>query len=296
MVSGQKPVSKHTLWPLARQNRDMTLTRVRARLATTHRVSAYGGIQLPKYLLEEIAEAVASGAVPMHFGHDISRPLKVARVMTGIENLEDGHFAAWAEFDVDEEAWSAYMEEVTAAEAPGGMSIAFTSPLEGRPSANNLQIVVAADRHHFGDVEIDAAVEILDRLGVGVAGEVLYQLSVEPIAKVVIDVVWPAVMMLGPNLVASAIYDTARSFLRPSRRGIVFNVAFKQSPTGSRKVKIHIEVSNEAELSSALARLPQVLQAGTEGTFVSRDGSPLGIIEDGTDTQPKSPAEASAEK
>lgn len=271
----------------------MTFTRVRARLATTHPISAYGGMQISKHLLEQVAEAVASGAVPMHFGHDISRPLAVAKVETGIEHLDDGYFAAWAEFDVNEEIWAVYMKEVEAAGAPGGMSIAFTSPLADRPSASGLPIVVAADGHHFESAEIDAAVEILDRTGVGVGGEVLYQLSFEPIAKVIIDIVWPMVMSLGPNLVASAIYDAARSFLRPGRPEIVFDVSFKQSRNGSRNVKIHIKVSDEAELSSALSRLPQVLQTGAEGTFVSRDGSPLVNIEDGIDNRPEGTVEAS---
>ena len=79
----------------------MSITRVRARLATTHPISAYGGVQLPRQVLDQVASAVASGAMPMHFGHDISRPVAVAEVQTGIEQLDDGHFAVWAEFDVD---------------------------------------------------------------------------------------------------------------------------------------------------------------------------------------------------
>jgi hypothetical protein len=262
----------------------MTFARVRARLATTHPISAYGGIQLPKPVLDQVAQAVASGTMPMHFAHDISRPLMVSHVEAGIEQLPDGHFAVWAEFDIDADVWAAHEAEVAAAGAPGGMSIAFTGPLEGRSLANYAPLVIAADGHHFDEEEIDNAVTILGRLGVEAGGEVLYQFSFDPIAKIVIDVVWPAVMSLGPNLVASAIYDAARTFFRPGRCGLVFNVSFKQTRRGARKVKIHIEASSEDELSAALDRLPRILHAGTEGTFISRSGSPLELLSHEADT------------
>ena len=153
----------------------------------------------------------------------------------------------------------------------------------GQGSGKRLSLVVAADGHHFDDDEIDNAVAILGRLGVDAGGEVLYQLSLEPIAKIIVDVVWPAVMSLGPNLVASAIYDAAKSFFRPGRSTIVFNVSFKETRRGLRKVQVHIEASNETELSAALDGLPNVLRAGTDGTFVSRGGRALEILGDGAD-------------
>lgn len=254
------------------------MTRVRARLATTHPIPAYGGIELPRQVLDQVAQAVASGAMPMHFGHDISRPVAVSEVEAGVEQLEDGHFAAWAEFNVDAEVWAAHEAELAAAGAPGGMSISFTGPLSGRSLASESPLVIAADGHHFDEEEIEAAVAILGRLDAAAGGEVLYQLSFEPLAKVVIDVVWPVVMSLGPNIVASAIYDTARSFFRPGRRGLVFNVSFKETRRGARKVKVHIEASNEAELRAAMDLLPEVLESGTQGTFVSKSGNPLELL------------------
>jgi hypothetical protein len=251
----------------------MAISRVRARLATTHAIPAYGGIQLPKEALDQVAEAIASGALPMHFGHDTSRPVSVSEVESGVEQLEDGEFAVWAEFNVDEDVWAAYGAEVAAPGAPGGMSISFTGPTAGRSLASESALVVAADGHHFDEEEIDAAVAILRQLGTDAGGEVLYQFSFEPIAKVIIDVAWPVVAPLGPNIVASAIYDAARSFLRPGRQGLVFNVSFKETRRGTRKVKVHIEASNEAELRAAIDGLPKVLESGTRGTFVSRGGA-----------------------
>lgn len=253
----------------------MAMTRVRARVATTHSIPAYGGLQLPREVLDQVADALVSGAMPMHFGHDISRPVPVSDVEAGVEQLEDGEFATWAEFNVDEDLWAAYGAEVAAVGAPGGMSISFTGPMAGRSRASESALVVAADGHHFDEEEIDSAVAILRLLGADAGGEVLYQFSFEPIAKVVIDVVWPVVASLGPNIVASAIYDAARSFFRPGRQGLVFNVSFKETRSGTRKVKVHIEAANEAELRVAIEGLPKVLESGAQGTFVSRVGSPL---------------------
>lgn len=269
----------------------MAITRVHARLATTHPIQAYGGLQLPREILDQLVQAVGSGAMPMHFGHDISRPVPVSGLKTGIEQLKDGEFAAWAEFDVDADLWSEYEAEVAAAGAPGGMSISFTGPMSGRSLASASPLVVAADGHHFEESEIDEAVAILSRLGPEAGGEVLYQFSFEPVAKIIIDVVWPVVMSLGPNLVASAIYDAARSFFRPGRRGLVFNVSFKETRRGTRKVKVHIEAANEAELRAAMDGLPGVLQSGTAGTFVSRSGSPLELLDTGTQEPAADPAD-----
>lgn len=256
----------------------MPITRVRARLATTHPIAAYGGTELPREALEQVARAVAGGSVPMHFEHDISRPVPAAVVASGVEELEDGHFAAWVEFDVDAELWEAYGGQVAAAGAPGGMSISFTSPMAGRSLAGDAPLVVAADRHHFADDEIDEAVTLLSRLGVETRGELLYQFSFEPVAKILVEVVWPTVMALGPDVVASAIYDAMRSFFRPGRGAITFNVVFRETPRGKRTLKIHIEATSEAEFASAVNGLPHILRAGGAGTFASTGGKPLGQV------------------
>lgn len=261
------------------QNGSVPTERKRVRLATTHELPAYGGIALPRQAIDDLADAVGSGAMPMHFEHDISRPVTVANVEAGVEQLEDGECAAWAEFDVDADVWLEYEKARVAAGAPGGMSISFTGPLTGRSMPTTAALVVAADAHHFDEGEIEEAVAILARLDVEAGGEFLYQFSFEPLVKVLFDIVWPTVAVLGPNIVASAIYDAARSFFRPGRKGLVFNVTFKESHRGTRKLKIHIEAADHIELAAAMDRLPEVLRAGTEGTFASTSGGPLEQVE-----------------
>lgn len=264
------------------------MTRVRARLATSQAIPAYGGIRLPEEVVEGVARAVASGTVPMHFGHDISRPVRVENVEAGTERLDDGSLAAWAEFDVDEGVWNEFQQEVADAGAAGGMSISYTSPLDEKDE--DVDTLIAADAHHFSDAQIRAALLELERLDSSAGGARLYQLSLEPIAKVVFDIVENLVGALGPNIAASVIYDAAKGFLRRGRK-TTFNLVFRESRRGTRKLQVHIEAESDAELRAALDRLPAVLESGAKGTFAHHADGGYRQIEPGPDEDPNRPPE-----
>ena len=257
----------------------MAKKRVRVRLVTSHPIGAYGGIQLDEAVVAEVADAVASGSIPMHFQHDISRPVHVSSVIAGTERLEDGYLAAWSEFDVEKEVWEVFQEEMQAAGAPGGMSISMTAPLEGAQLASDSSSVVAADAHHFSDEEILEATARLTAIDPSARGERLYQFSYIPEAKVVFDLLLPFVLAVGPSIAASVIYDAAKSFLGRSRDRVVFNLVFRETRRGTRKLQIHLEASTEEQLRTALEGLPRVLETGAAGTFTSSGGSALQAIE-----------------
>jgi hypothetical protein len=61
---------------------------------------AYGGIQLHEDAVRQLARERSEGRVPMRFNHDLTRPLSAITVAAGVEQTEDGHLAAWVEFDV----------------------------------------------------------------------------------------------------------------------------------------------------------------------------------------------------
>jgi hypothetical protein len=257
---------------------DVSQIRVRVRVATSHEVEAYGGFQLPDEVLGEMAEAIRTGAMPMHFQHDISRPVVTSNVVTGTERLEDGHLAVWAEFDVAEDSWAAFEAERVAASAPGGMSFSCTGPLKGGTLARNSSAVIAADASHFTDDEIRAAAALLRTLDPDAGAKRLYQFSYVPDVKVVLDLTVDLINSLGPNLAASVIYDAAKSLLRPQRGATIFNVNFRKGRNGMHVVKVHIVAHTPEELKVAIAGLPEVLAAGTEGTFVGDAGGmrPIG--------------------
>jgi len=246
---------------------------------TSHPIRAYGGIRLDEAIVARVAEAVSNGTLPMQFEHDISRPIDISNVVTGTERLEDGYLAAWSEFDVDEEVWDQFEREVEAAGAPGGMSASLTGPLDGETLATDSQVVVAADAHHFTDDDIRRAASELARLDPSAGGERLYQFSGVPEAKVVIDTVLALGAAVGTNILAAIIYDAAKGFLKRQRQRVVFNLIFRESRKGARKLQVHLEVASEEQLRTAFEGLPAILEGGAVGTFASTDGQALQPIE-----------------
>lgn len=270
----------------------MGTKRLRARLVTSQPIAAYGGIQLAESVVEQIADGVGSGAIPMHMKHDIAQPLATTIHGAGTERLPDGHLAAWAEFDVDEDAWSEFEAEIEAAGAPGGMSITISGPLVNGESMPDSPVTVAADAHHFTESEIRAAAEELRQLDDSAEGEYLYQFAFEPLATVVFDLVLPVIGVLGPNLVASAIYDAGKAFfLRPRPNGVTFNVIFRESRRGDRKLQIKIAATNAAEFDQALSRLPAVIESGAKGTYTSVNGGDLVPLDPGPQASTEQPAD-----
>lgn len=259
------------------ENEPMTTVRVRARLATSHPIPAYGGIQLSEEMLADVAQAMNDGSIPMHFGHDISRPVRVSRVEAGIERLDDGYLSVWAEFDADSSAWAVVEDEFREAGVRGGMSISFSAPLAGGHLFPDASAVVAADAHHFDDEAIREAAAALSNAGLDSGGERLYQFSGIPEAAVVFDLVLPVIGALGINLAASLIYDAAKHLLTKRRTSgrTIFNLVFRETRRGDRKLQIRIEAESQAELRSALAQVPAVLEAGLSGTYRTTNGGDL---------------------
>jgi len=258
----------------------VTMRRVRARLVTTHAVEAYGGVQLAESVVAEVADAVGRGIIPMLVDHDRSKPLQISNLRSGTERLPDGHLAAWAEFDVDAVAWETIKVGWREADAPGGISISLTTPLSGGDLETGCLAVVAADAQHFTDSQIRDAVEELRRLECTAGGERLYQFSIEPAPAVLFDLVLPAVMSIGPNLAAAVIYDAARHFFtRPLRQGrVVMDLTFRRDIYGERVTTVHVEAGTPEQVRAALDGLPALLEAGSEGTFTSAEGRPLGPL------------------
>lgn len=249
----------------------MGVVRAHGVLASSRPMEAYGGLQLSEEMIRELAAATGRGEVPMNIGHDLRRPLHISNVTGGTSRSGDGYLQAWVQFDVDEEPWEEYQQELRAAGVPGfgGMSITFMHPLDGEEMPNG-PVLVAADAHHYTDAEIRAAAAILCSLDPSAAGQQMYQLAAIPQLRVVFDMVLEFVMGIGPNIAASAIYDAAKSLFRPGRTN-TFDLSFKESKNGTRSLKVSIKVGTEEELHEALGRLPQVLESGARGTFMHRD-------------------------
>ncbi|MBB1034462.1 hypothetical protein G6031_08675 [Dietzia sp. CQ4] len=269
----------------------VTTVRTHGILASSRPVEAYGGMQLAEETIEELAQVVRSGTIPVSIAHDSARPVSVSNVDSGTRRNDEGYLEAWVEFDVDETRWEAYQSAVRAAgiDGLGGMSITFMNPLDGEETVDT-PVKVAGDAHHFTDDEIRAAAVLLRALDPSASGERLYQLSAVPALRVVFDLMLDSVMSIGASIAASAIYDAAKTLFKRGQTNSV-DIAFKEAKSGARSLKIAIKYHTEEELKTAMDRLPAVVESGARGTFahhadgyvqVDNDVSPAIDTADGT--------------
>ncbi len=243
----------------------MGTVRVSARIATTHPIAAYGGFKLDEEDVNRLAAAIATGLIPMHFGHDITRPLDASNVEAGVERLEDGHFAVWAEFDTDADDWATYEAERDALGAPGGMSFSLTRPIPGIPREEEPQVVVAGDAGYYDDATILRASQQLQAVGVTYA-ERLYQFALGPDAKVIIEFISDGLVGIALNMIASGLYDAVKVFLKPGR-STVFDIIAKQRKSGRRILKLHLATDNADMAQLATERAAELLHTAATGTF-----------------------------
>ncbi|MCU1494772.1 MAG: hypothetical protein JWO62_2536 [Acidimicrobiaceae bacterium] len=188
-----------------------------------------------------------------------------------MEQLPDGEYAAWAEFLVDEEVWQAWEAEVAAAGAPGGMSFTFTEPIDNTDAAPQRDVQIGGDAAHFTDDEMtEAAARLSAAIAHPASAERVFQFNSVSTALVLVEFTTEMLSSLGPNLLASALWDACKYLWRPGgqeHERSRFNLTVRESRGGRRRLKLVIDVPDEAALDTALRRAPAVLQSAAEGTF-----------------------------
>lgn len=240
----------------------MPTRRVRARVATTHALPAYGGIRLAENAIRQMAEQLAAGAIPMRYQHDLARPVFASNVIAGIEELEDGELAAWIEFDVDEDQWALVQQEWANAGAPGGFSFSTAESFatRGEPPYD---VQIAADASYFDDAFLVAAAA--DSLPTDVTVELarLYQFSWIPDPKIMIDLTQSILVSIPGNLLSSYLYDLGSKFksrLTPDPRPPIFEIRVRRTRR-SRTTTVKISTTSDDGLRRAMEAVPAILRA-----------------------------------
>lgn len=274
----------------------MVSRRLRARVATTHALPAYGGIRLAESAIRQLADQLATGDVPMTYQHDPVRPVTCMNVTAGVEKTEDDEFAAWIEFDVDEDEWELYDQERQKAGAPGGWSYSTVNNFarRGQPPYD---IEIAADASYFDDnFLLSAAAESLpDELTVALAH--LYQFSWTPDPKILIDLAHAMLMSIPANLLSSYLYDFARKFkpkLAGDSRTPTFEIRVRRKPR-SKTTIIKITTTDDHGLRQAMEGVPEILCAEGETAYWDDTNHRWKQISTGADEgdEPTPPAVAS---
>jgi hypothetical protein len=200
---------------------------INVRVATTHRIPAYGGLQLARSALMQMKDKLLAGGVPMQLDHDPPRPVTAEWLSLDLVELEDGESALDGEVRVDGPTWDAFQEGLAAEDAPGGMSFSFTQALGTVEPIEPLldgEFSLAADASHFDSAGIKAATQALGAFAPA-RGEELFQLSAAHPCRVVIEYVGSAgglsvaqaAVSAGFGLIASAITASVKELLARRR-------------------------------------------------------------------------------
>ncbi len=247
----------------------MSTVTVEAILTTTQPNGAYGGIQLGRQILEDLAESVLDGRLPLTRDHDVRRPVKATVLDSGVRDREDGYEEAWALIEIEEAQWSRWQDELRQLGVPGGFSFSMMTEVATINSASEAApgvLSVAADPSHFDDEAIIDAAHHLAPAG-SVEARRLYQFSAQHPARVVLEYSAAVLMSVPPGLLSNYIFEMARSFLRlPGRQGNPTIFEFVVSETESeRKVTGHLETASVEVAKAAIFAFREL--ASRQGTY-----------------------------
>ncbi|MGC9222167.1 MAG: hypothetical protein ACP5H2_12655 [Solirubrobacteraceae bacterium] len=166
---------------------------VSVRVATTHPIEAYGGFQLLESGLQELANGLKEGVLPMTVNHDVASDLRAVCLKTEIVSLSDGFKALDAQLAVDAEPWEGHQEELSRLGVAGGMSYSLTAnigefPREDLDQASAPRLRLVADASHFSADELIRSGQHLAAVGPTRVGYI-YQFSAVHTCRVIIEFV-----------------------------------------------------------------------------------------------------------
>jgi len=230
-------------------------------IATSHPLSAYGGIQFGVEALGQLANELRSGQVPMLNNHDPLNPIRAKVLEAGVRATADGFHEVWARVEVEREGWEAYERGLSELGAPGGMSFSCSEHLatiDGSKEASAGTITLAADAACWTDETLMAGGADLSGLGT-VDVQRRYSFAQDPTPFVVYG------LPLLQGVMSSAIYDSAKHFLAPDRKS-VFQFDFEGK---GRRIRAVVKTSDSAVLHHAIDSFDRLLER--EGTIEWKD-------------------------
>ncbi len=226
-------------------------------LATSHLVAKYGGVRLAPQALQQMADALNAGQIPMLAQHDPRRGLRVRRLSAAVVDLPDGEQAVRF-------ACLVHPDDVGLVEGMHAMSFA-TSELIGSvqgPNPESGSIELRADAAVFSDEVIARACEQMCTVG-QTHGFRLFQFAGPDEARIILDIAYSIVITLGPGLATSAIYDGLRYLFRHRSKSSGDPLVQLELATSVRggDVRAVIQTSDPEVAKAAMATYSDAVQA-----------------------------------
>lgn len=230
-------------------------------LMTSEPIEAYGGVRIPSEMLADLAMQINAGEVPWHLDHDLSKPIRIRSFEAFVEARPDG---------IEELRFQAELHEgdLDWLRTRHGMSATVTTPLardENKIHNGSAIMRLSADHAWFADDALIEAEDQLLRQGVGpelIKVERAFQFGFLPDPQIFIDVVYPFLQAMGPNVVWDAIKELFSRRRTPSggnpNAPTVVNIAIVD---GDRSIKAIVTTSDEAVARHAIGSLDLALAA-----------------------------------
>lgn len=171
-------------------------------VATTHRVEKYGGVQLAVSALQQIADVLNAGTLPMIGHHDWTKPIRTRELEASIVELADGEKAVRLVGLVHQDDWDTVGQI-------GGMSFTTFDTIgiaKGPHAAGTEQVKLAADAGWFTDEDIVDACSVISQLAPA-EGARLLQFSAIDVARISLELGLTYVNTWGPSIAQNAIWD-----------------------------------------------------------------------------------------
>ncbi|QGN33941.1 hypothetical protein [Microlunatus sp. Gsoil 973] len=204
---------------------------------------------LSDQMLYEMLDALNSGSMPVIGQHDWTKPLRTMDLEARLVVMDDGERAVRLTGLVDQDDWDS-------AGPIGGMS--FTA-MEKIGHAEGLHpdrepISLSADHGWFDDDAIAQASTIMSQV-VPVDGNRLLQFTAMELVRVVIEISYNTLVLLGPNLASSAIWD-----------GLKYLLTHRKTRDGCEHAPSRIEISTDLGSGKVVGIIdtadPKIARAG----------------------------------
>jgi hypothetical protein len=189
----------------------MALIEVEATVAGSRPMDAYGGIQLDRQVLEQLADALRAGRLPMLLQHDPSRPLHPRILDAGVARDDEGFDQVWIRFEIEEAVWAAAQTEWHRAGGPGGFSWSGSVPLRLVPAQGDgpkPTVAIAADAHFWTDEQvIDVATKLSADANVYAQQRLAFAHTPDPVVVI-------SLYEFAKAMVAAGLWEALKGFLR----------------------------------------------------------------------------------
>lgn len=222
---------------------------------TSDVVAAYGGVVFPPEALEQVAEALRSGTMPLHVDHDLRKPMRIRNLDAYVRERADGIHELRFTVDV-------HPDDVLAFGDRKGMSTTIMVPLDrddGYREPTNPSLEIAADAAWFPDVDLIAAEGALVAIGIPtdqIRTERALQFGFTPDPQIFVTIPLDLLISVGASALWAGIVRLFRGRKTPD--GGVSTARTKINVTvtkGDRSVTAVVETNDEAIASRAIDAL-----------------------------------------